>query len=162
MYKVRSAFQQYLASVVAIQCLWRCRQAKREFRKLKQVSFFFPFDRRSNVTYVVLLVSIFVHFLQEANESGALRLAKTKLEKQLEELTWRLHLEKKIRVLHLKEMMLWMGCILVHFNTSVYLVFLHQMCFGMWFVVAASTFSYKFSTRCACIFLNFYHGAQMI
>ncbi|KAK2452762.1 hypothetical protein P8452_00475 [Trifolium repens] len=70
MYKVRSAFQRYLASVVAIQCLWRCRQAKREFRRLKQ----------------------------EANEAGALRLAKTKLEKQMEELTWRLHLEKKIRV----------------------------------------------------------------
>lgn len=36
--------------------------------------------------------------IQEANESGALRLAKGKLEKQLEDLTWRLHLEKKIRV----------------------------------------------------------------
>nr|XP_004498862.1 myosin-15-like isoform X1 [Cicer arietinum] len=70
MYKVRSAFQRHLASIVAIQCLWRCRQAKREFRRLKQ----------------------------EANEAGALRLAKNKLEKQLEELTWRLHLEKKIRV----------------------------------------------------------------
>lgn len=37
--------------------------------------------------------------LQEANEAGALRLAKTKLEKQLEDLTWRLQLEKKLRVL---------------------------------------------------------------
>ncbi|KAK8473011.1 hypothetical protein PHAVU_001G043001 [Phaseolus vulgaris] len=37
-------------------------------------------------------------FVQEANEAGALRLAKSKLEKQLEDLTWRLHLEKKIRV----------------------------------------------------------------
>ncbi|KAJ1442831.1 P-loop containing nucleoside triphosphate hydrolase [Sesbania bispinosa] len=70
MYKVRSAFQRHQASIVAIQCLWRCRQAKRELRRLKQ----------------------------EANEAGALRLAKNKLEKQLEELTWRLHLEKKIRV----------------------------------------------------------------
>ncbi|XP_058725005.1 myosin-15-like isoform X1 [Vicia villosa] len=70
MYNVRSAFRRYLASIVAVQCLWRCRQAKREFRRRKQ----------------------------EANESGALRLAKTKLEKQMEELTWRLHLEKKIRV----------------------------------------------------------------
>ncbi|KAI5393544.1 hypothetical protein KIW84_060605 [Lathyrus oleraceus] len=70
MYNVRLAFQRHLTSIVAVQCLWRCRQAKREFRRLKQ----------------------------EANESGALRLAKTKLEKQMEELTWRLHLEKKIRV----------------------------------------------------------------
>lgn len=38
-------------------------------------------------------------FLQEANEAGALRLAKNKLEKQLEDLTWRLHLEKRMRVL---------------------------------------------------------------
>ncbi|OMO86452.1 IQ motif, EF-hand binding site [Corchorus olitorius] len=36
--------------------------------------------------------------IQEANEAGALRLAKTKLEKQLEDLTWRLHLEKRMRV----------------------------------------------------------------
>ncbi|XP_027357060.1 myosin-15-like [Abrus precatorius] len=69
MCKVRSAFQQHQRSIVAIQCLWRCRQAKRELRRLKQ----------------------------EANEAGALRLAKNKLEKQLEELTWRLHLEKKIK-----------------------------------------------------------------
>nr|GMD45900.1 myosin-15 isoform X1 [Ipomoea batatas] len=32
---------------------------------------------------------------KEANEAGALRLAKSKLEKQLEDLTWRLQLEKK-------------------------------------------------------------------
>jgi hypothetical protein len=36
--------------------------------------------------------------LQEANETGALRLAKSKLEKQLEDLTWRLQLEKRLRV----------------------------------------------------------------
>ncbi|KAL2583804.1 hypothetical protein AAZV13_14G093300 [Glycine max] len=70
MSKVRSSFRRHQASIVAIQCLWRCRQAKRELRRLKQ----------------------------EANEAGALRLAKNKLEKQLEELTWRLHLEKKMRV----------------------------------------------------------------
>ncbi|XP_020224383.1 myosin-15 isoform X1 [Cajanus cajan] len=70
MSKVRSSFRRHQASIVTIQCLWRCRQAKRELRRLKQ----------------------------EANEAGALRLAKNKLEKQLEELTWRLHLEKKIRV----------------------------------------------------------------
>lgn len=45
------------------------------------------------------LIFIFNNLFQEASEAGALRLAKTKLEKQLEELTWRLHLEKKLRVL---------------------------------------------------------------
>ncbi|KAL6212224.1 hypothetical protein ACLB2K_017445 [Fragaria x ananassa] len=70
MRKVRSAFKHHQASIVAIQCLWRQKLAKRELRKLKQ----------------------------EANESGALRLAKNKLEKQLEDLTWRLQLEKRMRV----------------------------------------------------------------
>ncbi|MED6156826.1 hypothetical protein PIB30_017986 [Stylosanthes scabra] len=70
MSKVRSAFKQHQASTVAIQCLWRRKQAKRELRRLKQ----------------------------EANELGALRLAKSELEKQLDVLKWRLHLEKKIRV----------------------------------------------------------------
>ncbi|XP_068326692.1 myosin-15-like [Pyrus communis] len=68
--KVRSAFQHHQASVVAIQCLWRQKLARRLLRRLKQ----------------------------EANETGALRLAKGKLEKQLEDLTWRLQLEKRLRI----------------------------------------------------------------
>ncbi|RXH73031.1 hypothetical protein DVH24_012715 [Malus domestica] len=70
MYKVRLAFQHHQASVVAIQCLWRQKLARRLLRRLKQ----------------------------EANETGALRLAKGKLEKQLEDLTWRLQLEKRLRI----------------------------------------------------------------
>ncbi|CAN0918399.1 XI-I [Linum grandiflorum] len=70
MYKFRSALRHRQASIIAIQCRWRQKLAKRELRKLKQ----------------------------EANETGALRLAKSKLEKQLEDLTWRLHLEKRLRV----------------------------------------------------------------
>lgn len=69
MFKVRSIYRNRQHNIVAIQCLWRRKLAKRELRRLKK----------------------------EANETGALRLAKTKLEKQLEDLTWRLHLEKKIR-----------------------------------------------------------------
>ncbi|EXB74900.1 Myosin-J heavy chain [Morus notabilis] len=70
MCKVRSSFRHDQNSIIAIQCLWRRKLAKRELRKLRK----------------------------EANEAGALRLAKTKLEKQLEDLTWRLHLEKRLRV----------------------------------------------------------------
>ncbi|KAK6119602.1 hypothetical protein DH2020_046625 [Rehmannia glutinosa] len=70
MFKVRSIYRNRQNSIIAIQCLWRQKLAKRELRRLKK----------------------------EANEAGALRLAKSKLEKQLEDLTWRLHLEKKIRV----------------------------------------------------------------
>ncbi|XP_010261885.1 PREDICTED: myosin-15 isoform X3 [Nelumbo nucifera] len=70
MQKARSSFQCYQRSIVAIQCLWRRKLARKELRRLKL----------------------------EANEAGALRLAKSKLEKQLEDLTWRLHLEKRLRV----------------------------------------------------------------
>ncbi|KAH7835175.1 hypothetical protein Vadar_023570 [Vaccinium darrowii] len=70
MCKVRSAFRHRQANIIAIQCLWRQKLAKRELRRLKK----------------------------EANETGALRLAKTKLEKQLEDITWRFQLEKKLRV----------------------------------------------------------------
>jgi len=36
--------------------------------------------------------------LQEARETGALKEAKDKLEKKVEELTWRVQLEKRLRV----------------------------------------------------------------
>ena len=49
--------------------------------------------------FIIFLVIICFNIWQEANETGALRLAKSKLEKQLEDLTWRLQLEKKLRVL---------------------------------------------------------------
>jgi len=50
----------------------------------------------------LVLIVVFKCLYQEANEAGALRLAKNKLEKQMEDLTWRLHLEKKIRVFALE------------------------------------------------------------
>ncbi|XP_058105596.1 myosin-9-like isoform X4 [Magnolia sinica] len=56
------------ASTVS-QCRWRGRIARRELRKLKMA----------------------------ARETGALKEAKDKLEKQVEELTWRLQLEKRLR-----------------------------------------------------------------
>ncbi|XP_015572900.1 myosin-15 isoform X2 [Ricinus communis] len=68
--KFRSAVRRHQTSIVALQCRWRQKLAKREFRRLKQ----------------------------EANETGALRLAKNKLEKQLEDLAWRLNLEKRLRI----------------------------------------------------------------
>ncbi|KAG2238837.1 hypothetical protein Bca52824_091907 [Brassica carinata] len=69
MHKFLTAFRHRQSSIIAIQCCWRQKLAKREFRKLKQA----------------------------ANEAGALRLAKTKLEKRLEDLEWRLQLEKRLR-----------------------------------------------------------------
>nr|XP_043608982.1 myosin-6 [Erigeron canadensis] len=54
---------------VTIQCAWRGKVARKELRKLKMA----------------------------ARETGALQAAKNKLEKQVEELTWRLQLEKRMR-----------------------------------------------------------------
>ncbi|XP_024990425.1 myosin-11-like isoform X1 [Cynara cardunculus var. scolymus] len=55
---------------IVTQCRWRGRVARKELRKLKMA----------------------------AQETGALKEAKDKLEKQLEELTWRLQLEKRLRI----------------------------------------------------------------
>jgi myosin-5 len=38
------------------------------------------------------------YFVQAAKETGVLEAAKSKLEKQVEELTWKLQLEKRMRV----------------------------------------------------------------
>ncbi|XP_051120458.1 myosin-6-like [Andrographis paniculata] len=56
-------------AALVTQCAWRSRVARKELRKLKMA----------------------------ARETGALQAAKNKLEKQVEELTWRLQLEKRMR-----------------------------------------------------------------
>lgn len=66
------AYSQYVRlrkAAITTQCAWRGRVARKELRKLKQA----------------------------ARETGALQAAKTRLEKQVEELTWRLQLEKRMR-----------------------------------------------------------------
>ncbi|KAH0450435.1 hypothetical protein IEQ34_021127 [Dendrobium chrysotoxum] len=57
-------------ATITYQCAWRQRLARRELRKLKMA----------------------------ARETGALKEAKDKLEKRVEELTWRLQLEKRLRI----------------------------------------------------------------
>ncbi|XP_019178687.1 PREDICTED: myosin-6-like [Ipomoea nil] len=56
-------------AAIVTQCAWRGKVARKELRKLKMA----------------------------ARETGALQAAKNKLEKQVEELTWRLQLEKRMR-----------------------------------------------------------------
>ncbi|KAK1263845.1 hypothetical protein QJS04_geneDACA013490 [Acorus gramineus] len=73
MWKARSMFRRCRRGSVTIQCAWRRKLARKELRRLKLVRW-------------------------EANEAGALRKAKNKLEKQLEDLVWRLDLEKRLRV----------------------------------------------------------------
>lgn len=66
-----------------------------------------------------------IHLTQAARETGALQEAKNKLEKQVEELTWRLQLEKRMRVSSLfpRQIDLWFPVIKIaklpslHFST---------------------------------------------
>ncbi|KAL4195806.1 hypothetical protein AMTRI_Chr04g180180 [Amborella trichopoda] len=69
MWKAYLAFRLYRNASITFQCARRRVLAKRELRRLKR----------------------------EANEAGALREAKNKLQKNLEDLTWRLKLEKRLR-----------------------------------------------------------------
>ncbi|OMO66175.1 IQ motif, EF-hand binding site [Corchorus olitorius] len=64
-----SYYKSLQKAVLVSQCGWRCRVARRELRNLKMA----------------------------ARETGALKAAKDKLEKRVEELTWRLQLEKRLR-----------------------------------------------------------------
>lgn len=67
--KVAMLFQHYKQATIAIQCAWRQKLARKELRKLRMT----------------------------ANEAGALREAKNKLEKKLDDLTLRLTLERRMR-----------------------------------------------------------------
>nr|BAD16376.1 putative myosin XI [Oryza sativa Japonica Group] len=69
-YLAHSQYMGLKKAAITTQCAWRGRLARRELRKLKMA----------------------------AKETGALQAAKNKLEKQVEELTWRLQLEKRMRV----------------------------------------------------------------
>ncbi|KAL6611360.1 hypothetical protein ACP70R_039288 [Stipagrostis hirtigluma subsp. patula] len=68
-YLARSRYMSLKKAAITTQCAWRGRMARKELRKLKMA----------------------------AKETGALQAAKNKLEKQVEELTWRLQLEKRMR-----------------------------------------------------------------
>ncbi|CAN6866583.1 unnamed protein product, partial [Brassica oleracea] len=68
-YLARLYYRKLKKATITTQCAWRSKIARGELRKLKMA----------------------------ARETGALQEAKNKLEKQVEELTWRLQLEKRIR-----------------------------------------------------------------
>ncbi|KAG2693975.1 hypothetical protein I3760_08G119800 [Carya illinoinensis] len=68
-HKAALYYKKLKRGTVMTQCRWRGRIARRELRKLKMA----------------------------ARETGALKEAKDKLEKRVEELTWRLQLEKRLR-----------------------------------------------------------------
>lgn len=113
-------------AAISTQCAWRVRVAKKELKKLKMVRcntyiiplflllFFGNVLGVSNVTvllmsksYIWKAICYFRRILiktclpQAAKETGALQAAKNKLEKQVEDLTLRLQLERRTRVCHL-------------------------------------------------------------
>ncbi|KAK1310202.1 hypothetical protein QJS10_CPA08g00148 [Acorus calamus] len=69
-YSALSAYKKQKKSTLTLQCLWRGRIGRKELRKLRMA----------------------------ARETGALKEAKDKLEKRVEELTWRLDFEKHMRI----------------------------------------------------------------
>ncbi|XP_031263400.1 myosin-12 [Pistacia vera] len=69
-FQALSAYKQQKKATLTLQCLWRAKVARKELRKLRMA----------------------------ARETGALKEAKDKLEKRVEELTWRLEFEKHLRI----------------------------------------------------------------
>jgi myosin-5 len=69
-YLARLHYRKLKKAAITTQCAWRGKVARKELKNLKMA----------------------------ARETGALQEAKNKLEKQVEELTWRLQLEKRMRV----------------------------------------------------------------
>ncbi|KAK3439717.1 hypothetical protein EUGRSUZ_B00072 [Eucalyptus grandis] len=69
-YEVLLAYSQLKKATLLFQCLWRAKLARKELKKLRMA----------------------------ARETGALKEAKDKLEKRVEELTWRLEFEKHLRI----------------------------------------------------------------
>ncbi|KAK1416550.1 hypothetical protein QVD17_32341 [Tagetes erecta] len=80
-------------AAIKIQTRWRCHKNSAYYKRLKKGSIVTQCHWRGRVARKELR-----ELKKAAHETGALKEAKDKLEKQLEELTWRLQLEKRLRV----------------------------------------------------------------
>ncbi|CAK9187636.1 unnamed protein product [Ilex paraguariensis] len=85
-------FWKQTKAVTIIQAWWRCHRASSYYKKLKKGSIVTQCRWRGRIGRRELR-----KLKMAARETGALKEAKDKLEKQLEELTWRLQLEKRLR-----------------------------------------------------------------
>ncbi|KAL6545437.1 hypothetical protein OROGR_009311 [Orobanche gracilis] len=88
----RFRFRRQTKAVIVIQARWRCHKAASYYRKLKRGTIVAQCRWRGRIAKCELR-----KLKMAARETGALKEAKDKLEKQLEELTWRLQLEKRLR-----------------------------------------------------------------
>ncbi|KAK6785921.1 hypothetical protein RDI58_014446 [Solanum bulbocastanum] len=89
----RLKYKKLKKAAITTQCAWRARVARGELRKLKMVIF----HSSSPLLSSLLIQRFLAAIASAARETGALQAAKNKLEKQVEELTWRLQLEKRMR-----------------------------------------------------------------
>ncbi|KAL7147023.1 hypothetical protein ABFS83_06G080800 [Erythranthe nasuta] len=85
-------FRRQTKAATIIQARWRCHRASSYYRKLKRGTILAQCRLRGRIAKSELR-----KLKMAARETGALKEAKDKLEKQLEELTWRLQLEKRLR-----------------------------------------------------------------
>ncbi|XP_078432138.1 myosin-17-like [Wolffia australiana] len=85
--------RQQTRAAVLIQAKWRCHRDFMYYKNLKKASIRFQCAWRQRLARGELK-----KLKMAARETGALKEAKDKLEKRVEELTWRLQLEKRLRV----------------------------------------------------------------
>ncbi|KAF4373372.1 hypothetical protein F8388_026203, partial [Cannabis sativa] len=85
-------FRKQTKAAILIQTRWRCHKSAAYYKKLKKSSILTQCRWRGRVARRELR-----KLKMEARETGALKEAKDKLEKTVEELTWRLQLEKRLR-----------------------------------------------------------------
>ncbi|KAF9661040.1 hypothetical protein SADUNF_Sadunf19G0026600 [Salix dunnii] len=85
-------FRKQTKAATIIQARWRCHKAVAYFKRLKRSAVVTQTGWRSRVARRELRL-----LKMAARDTGALREAKDKLEKHVEELTWRLQLEKRLR-----------------------------------------------------------------
>ncbi|XP_059435780.1 myosin-9 isoform X1 [Corylus avellana] len=85
-------FRKQTKAATLIQARWRCQKAASYYKKLKRGTIVTQCSWRGRVARRELR-----NLKMAARETGALKEAKDKLEKRVEELTWRLQLEKRLR-----------------------------------------------------------------
>ncbi|KAK9100805.1 hypothetical protein Scep_024235 [Stephania cephalantha] len=85
-------FRRKTKAATMIQAQWRCHRAFSYYKKLKKASVVTQCRWRGRIARKELR-----KLKMAAREAGALKEAKDKLEKTVEELTWRLQLEKRLR-----------------------------------------------------------------
>ncbi|KAM0992340.1 hypothetical protein ACFX13_010771 [Malus domestica] len=85
-------FKRQTKAATVVQAVWRCHKAAKYFKRLKRGSVVAQCQMRGKIARKELR-----KLKMAARETGALKEAKDALEKRVEELNWRLQLEKRLR-----------------------------------------------------------------